>query len=72
MLGAVVFTPEQKEILIKYFEDYGMTSTHRRNTELMRQSAGEVGTTVARVKVCVCLCECACVYGVTMRGGRLY
>jgi len=51
ILGAVVFTPEQKEVLMKYFEEYGMTSTHRRNTELMRQCAGEVGTTVARVKV---------------------
>jgi len=51
LLGAVVFTPEQKEILMKYFEEYGMTSTHRRNTELMKQCASEVGTTVARVKV---------------------
>ncbi len=51
LLGAVVFTPEQKDVLMKYFEEYGMTSTHRRNTELMRQCAGEVGTTVARVKV---------------------
>ncbi len=46
-----MFTPEQKDVLMKYFEEYGMTSTHRRNTELMRQCAGEVGTTVARVKV---------------------
>ena len=49
--GAVVFTPEEKEILMKHFEEYGMTSTHRRNTELMRRCAEEIGTTIERVKV---------------------
>jgi len=47
----VVFTPEQKRILLKYFEEYGMTSTHRRNTELMQRCAEEVGTTIIKVKV---------------------
>lgn len=49
-VGAVVFTPEQKAVLIRYFEDYGMTSTHRRNTELMQRCAEEIGTTIERVK----------------------
>lgn len=47
---AVVFTPEQKTVLLRYFEEYGMTSTHRRNTELMQRCAVEVGTTVERIK----------------------
>ena len=65
-----MFTPEQKEVLMKYFEEYGMTSTHRRNTELMKQCASEVGTTVARVKVSweTCLGSCP-LYGRTdLRG----
>ena len=52
----MVFTPEQKMVLLRYFEEYGMTSTHRRNTELMQRCAGEVGTTVERIKVCVEMC----------------
>lgn len=51
IIGSVVFTPEEKAVLLKYFEDYGMTSTHRRNTELMQRCAEEVGTTIERVKV---------------------
>ncbi len=51
----MVFTPEQKTILIRYFEEYGMTSTHRRNMELMRRCAEDVGTTIERVKVRACI-----------------
>jgi hypothetical protein len=50
--GGVQFTPEHKATLLKYFNEYGMTSTHRRNTELMEKCANEIGTTVGRVKVC--------------------
>lgn len=46
-----MFTPEQKSVLLRYFEEYGMTSTHRRNTALMQQCANEVGTTIERIKV---------------------
>ena len=38
-------------ILLKYFDEYGMTSTHRRNLELMARCAGEVGTSIDKVKV---------------------
>lgn len=54
--GAVVFSPDQKAVLIRYFEEYGMTSTHRRNTDLMQQCAGEVGTTIERIKVGAAVC----------------
>ena len=51
--------------MLRYFDEYGMTSTHRRNMELMERCANEVGTSLERVKVCVCVsvCErvCACV-----------
>ena len=47
-----MFTPEQKAVLLRYFEEYGMTSTHRRNTDLMQRCAAEVGTTIERIKVC--------------------
>ena len=46
-----MFTPEQKGVLLRYFDEYGMTSTHRRNTELMQRCANEVGTTIERIKV---------------------
>lgn len=36
---------------MKYFVDYGMTSTHRRNTDVIARCAAEVGTTVPKVKV---------------------
>ena len=49
--GPVLFSEEQRTILIRYFNEYGMTSTHRRNTELMAKCAEEVGTTIERVKV---------------------
>ena len=49
--GPVLFSEEQRTILIRYFNEYGMTSTHRRNTELMSKCAEEVGTTMERVKV---------------------
>lgn len=47
----MAFTPEQKAVLIRYFEELGMTSTHRRNTDLMQRCADEVGTTIERIKV---------------------
>jgi hypothetical protein len=46
----ILFSDEQRIILIRYFDEYGMTSTHRRNTDLMTKCAGEVGTTIERVK----------------------
>jgi len=46
-----MFTVEQKEILMRYFEEYGLTSTHRRYSDLMTRCAVEVRTTVERVKV---------------------
>ena len=48
---AICFGSDQRAILLKYFEEYGMTSTHRRNLELMQRCAQEVGTTLDRVKV---------------------
>ena len=51
VLGGVQFTVEQRAILFKYFNEYGMTSTHRRNTELMQKCASEIGTTMERIKV---------------------
>ena len=36
---------------MKYFDEYGMTSTHRRNLDLMSQCATEAGTTITKVKV---------------------
>lgn len=50
-----MFTPDQKAVLLRYFEEYGMTSTHRRNTDLMQRCAEEVGTTIDRIKVCTYL-----------------
>lgn len=47
---ANLFSDEQRTILLRYFDEYGMTSTHRRNTELMERCANEVGTTLERVK----------------------
>ncbi|CAI8015202.1 hypothetical protein GBAR_LOCUS9451, partial [Geodia barretti] len=45
-----LFTLEQRQILLKYFDECGMTSTHRRNTDIVQRCANEVGTTVERVK----------------------
>ena len=45
------FTDEQRKLLLKYFDEYGMTSTHRRNVDLMQKCAQEVGTSLDRVKV---------------------
>jgi hypothetical protein len=45
-----LFTLEQRQILLKYFDECGMTSTHRRNTDIIQRCASEVGTTVERVK----------------------
>lgn len=44
------FTDDQRKLLLKYFDEYGMTSTHRRNVDLMQKCAQEVGTTLDRVK----------------------
>ncbi len=46
-----MFTPEQKAVLLRYFDEYGMTSTHRRNADMMQRCANEVGTTIDRIKV---------------------
>ena len=50
-----MFTPEQRAVLMRYFEEFGMTSTHRRNTDLMQRCAQEINTTIDRVKVCYLL-----------------
>ena len=42
-----MFTPDQKAILLRY--NYGMTSTYRRNADMMQRCASEVGTTIERV-----------------------
>ena len=55
VVGANLFTDDQRSILLRYFDEYGMTSTHRRNSELMERCAAEVGTSLERVKVCVCM-----------------
>ncbi|XP_019851255.1 PREDICTED: uncharacterized protein LOC109581518 [Amphimedon queenslandica] len=44
------FTVEQRATLLKYFDEYGMTSTHRRNIDLITQCAAELGTTIPKVK----------------------
>jgi hypothetical protein len=44
------FTDEQRATLLKYFNDYGMTSTHRKNADVLARCAAEVGTTVPKVK----------------------
>ena len=49
--GSIMFTTEQRTVLMRYFEEYGMTSTHRRNTELMQRCAQEVNTSIDRIKV---------------------
>lgn len=45
------FSDEQRLLLMKYFNEYGMTSTHRRNADIIARCAVEVGTTVSKVKV---------------------
>ena len=49
-----MFSDGQRKILLKYFDEFGMTSTHRRNSELIERCSTEVGTTVERVKVPLC------------------
>lgn len=44
------FSDDQRNTLLKYFDEYGMTSTKRCNTELMERCCTEVGTTVDKVK----------------------
>ncbi len=51
LAGSIMFTTDQRTVLMRYFEEYGMTSTHRRNTELMQRCAQEVNTSIDRVKV---------------------
>ena len=46
-----LFTSEQRQTLLKYFDECGMTSTHRRNTAIIQRCASDIGTTVERVKV---------------------
>ena len=53
--GANLFSDEQRTVLLRYFDEYGMTSTHRRNMNLMERCANEVGTSLERVKVCMCV-----------------
>ena len=36
---------------MKYFDECGMTSTHRRNSDIIQRCSTDVGTTVERVKV---------------------
>ena len=63
LTGGVVFSDSQRKILLKYFDEFGMTSTHRRNSELIERCSTEVGTTVERVKVpscCVCWVQDSC------------
>lgn len=36
---------------MKYFDDYGMTSTHRRNMGIITRCAAEAGTSMPKVKV---------------------
>lgn len=68
-VGAQQFTEVQRSILLRYFEEFGMVSTHRRNTDLMVQCAEQVGTSLERVKASrtnTCASErsvCECVYG---------
>lgn len=60
LLGANLFTDDQRSVLLRYFDEYGMTSTHRRNSELMERCATEVGTTLERVKASGCEAYCTC------------
>ena len=67
-----LFTLEQRQILLRFFDECGMNSTHRRNSEIIQRCADEVGTSIERVKVregkrerererereCVCVCVC--------------
>ena len=58
-----MFSDSQRKILLKYFDEFGMTSTHRRNSALVERCSTEVGTTVERVKVpscCVCWVQDSC------------
>ena len=43
-----MFSNEQRKVLLN---EYGMTSTHHRNSELIERCRTKVGTTVERVKV---------------------
>lgn len=45
-----LFSDEQRTVLLRYFDEYGMISTHRRNMELMERCANEVGTSLERIK----------------------
>jgi transposase len=46
-----VFTPEQKQVLLRYYEEKDMKSTHKRNSELMERAAEEGNIPLDRVKV---------------------
>ncbi|KAI6647936.1 hypothetical protein LOD99_8396 [Oopsacas minuta] len=44
------YTPEQRNLLLKYFDDYKMNSTHRKNMQLIEQCAQELTIPVPKVK----------------------
>ena len=48
-----MFSEEQRTILLRYFDEHGMVSTHRKNHEIMARCAQEVGTSLDRIKVSV-------------------
>lgn len=52
-VGSFIFSDSQRVVLLKYFDEYGMTSTNRRNTDLMTRCAEEVGTSLDKVKVSI-------------------
>lgn len=45
-----MFTDEQRQILLRYYED-GMTSTKRKHMDLIEKCATECNTPVERIKV---------------------
>ena len=49
--GPSVFSHSQKRVLLRYYEELDMKSTHRRNEDLMRQAVVEAQTSIERVKV---------------------
>ena len=64
-----MFSDGQRKILLKYFDEFGMTSTHRRNSELIKRCSTEVGTTLERVKVLSCCIVKQWSWGQTYRVG---
>ena len=60
LLEFSTFTDEQRSLLMKYFNEYGMTSTHRRNADVIARCAAEIGTTIPKVKVLHNKCDPSC------------